>query len=193
MRQRRRQTNMAKKNDDSSDSDVERVLDGIESAKKWYDENKDLIERFTGGGNGVDLTDTGPMTEAEVHDDRVIVVADVPGVRPTDMRVKFYENAIQCTIDGESFKATVPSDVDEDSLSADMKNGVLRVEMERENAAQDEAVSSNISHTDDTIPNPEGDGIGERDEGDPVDELADLVDDDNAQDDNESAEEGGED
>jgi len=183
---------MANRNDEDSDSDVERVLDGIESAKNWYDENKDLIERFTGGGNGVDLTDTGPMTEAEIHDDRVIVVADVPGVRPTDMRVKFYENAIECSIDGESFKATVPRDVDEDSLRADMKNGVLRVEMERENAAQDKAIGNNISHTDDSIPNPEDDGIGEQDDSDPIDELTDLVDDDNVQDDNGSAEEGGE-
>ena len=66
-----------------------------------------------------------PRPEGRGGGHRVIVVADVPGGRPTDMRVKFYENAIKCSIDGESFKTTVPSDVDEDSLRADMKNGVL--------------------------------------------------------------------
>lgn len=137
--------------DDDNKSDIERLLDGISSAKQWYEQNSDLFERFAEGGSSVDLDGDDPLSEAHVNEERVLIVADVSGAASTDLELSFYENKVSGKLGDREFTVDVPSDVDEDSIEADMKNGVLRVELERENEPGDSLTVDTIDNTDEEM------------------------------------------
>jgi len=118
--------------DDDDRSDVERLLDGFTSARDWYERNKDIFEKFSQKSNNVDLAGGEPISEAHVDSDKVLIVADVSGVNATDLELSFYDGKVEGRFGERDFKVSVPNDVDEDSAQADMKNGVLRVKLQRE-------------------------------------------------------------
>jgi len=137
--------------DDDNRSDIERLLDGFSSAKQWYEENSDLFERFMEGGSSVDLSGSEPISEAHVDEERVLIVADVSGVNATNLSLSFYEGRVKGELGSREFDVNVPNDVDEDSIEADMKNGVLRVELDRVEDSDDDLTIESVDHTDDTI------------------------------------------
>lgn len=144
--------------DDGNENDIERLLEGLQSAKQWYDNNRDLFDRLTGDPGGVDLAGGEPVSEAHVDEDRVLIVADVTGTNATELNLKFYDGKVKGKLGDRKFSVNVPNDVIEDSIEADMKNGVLRVDIERENASQDETGIGDINVVDDDIPTGEDSG-----------------------------------
>lgn len=161
--------------DDEEKSDIERLLDGFSSAKSWYESNKDLFERFTQEGELVDLDGGDPISEAHVDEEKVLIVADVSGVNATDLELSFYNNKVEGKLGTREFTVDVPNDVDEDSIEADMKNGVLRVELDREDEPDDDLTVDTVDHTDDTIDSEEEalDNLEEMFENDDEDEEDD--------------------
>jgi len=167
--------------DDDNKNDIERLLNGLSSAKSWYEDNKDLFERFASGGESVDLAGGEPISEAHVDEDKVLIVADVSGVDATQLELDFYDNRVEGKFGGRKFNVDVPSDVDEDSIEADMKNGVLRVELDREGDDGDTLDVTSVDHTDDTIGEEEEDEPEDMEELPEAEELEDLFDDDDSE------------
>lgn len=159
--------------DDKDKNDIERLLDGLSSAKNWYEKNKDLFDRFKSQGSSVSLDSGEPISEAHVDEDKVLIVADVTGVNATNLSLEFFDDKIEGTFGDREFVVDVPADVDEDTIEADMKNGVLRVEIEREDVDDDDITVDSIDHTDDTI------GVGESFDEDDIDADDGPVDLDN--------------
>lgn len=152
--------------DDEDKNDVERLLEGLQSAKSWYDNNRDLFERLAGNTGGVDLAGGEPVSEAHVDEDRVLIVADVAGEDDTELRLKFYDGKVKGKLGDRKFSVNVPNDVEEDSIEADMKNGVLRVEIEREGDSQEDNGLSDINVVDEDIPTGQDGEEGGEESGD---------------------------
>ena len=118
------------KKDDPVDK-IDRLFDAVEKMRDVYENNKDLVDGVGSGRDSISLDDKEPLTEAHLTDDEVIVVADVNKSAPVEMAVGFKEDSILFEVDGEEFEVDVPADVEEESLDASIKNGVLRVELDR--------------------------------------------------------------
>jgi HSP20 family molecular chaperone IbpA len=163
--------------DDKDKNDIERLLDGFKSAKKWYENNQDLFARFTADASALDLSNSEPVSEAHIKDDEVLIVADVSGATSNQLAVKFYKNSLKCELGGRKFTVDVPQDVDEDSLEASMNNGVLRVKLDRENGVSDELEVSDVQSTDETIGDEDEGSLYDDAEVDEPDRLDRLFDD----------------
>lgn len=166
--------------DDKDKNDIERLLDGLKSAKDWYEQNQDLFARFSGDSTALDLSDSEPVSEAHISDDEVLIVADVSGAKSSQLAVKFYKNSLECELGGKKFTVEVPQDVDEDSMEASMNNGVLRVKLDRNNGPADDVEISDVESTDETIGDPPDEDLYGDEEGDGTDELDELFDNNNA-------------
>jgi len=121
-------------NDDSSSpvDKIDRLFDAIDTMKDVYENNKDIVEDVSDSGGEISFEDKEPLTEAHLTEDSVVVVADIGVSGPLDMGVKFDDNTVTFDVGGEDFEVHVPTDVKEDTIDASITNGVLRVEMERE-------------------------------------------------------------
>jgi HSP20 family protein len=95
-----------------------------------------------------------PPIDIEETDDAFIVEADLPGVQPGDVDVELHDN--QLTVHGEikerertglvhrstrrtgqfDYRVTLPTQVDGDQVEASMKDGVLRLELRKVEAAK---------------------------------------------------------
>jgi len=162
--------------DDDNKSDIERLLDGFSSAKQWYEENSDLFDRFMEGGSSVDLSGSEPISEAHVDEEKVLIVADVSGVNATNLSLSFYEGRVKGKLGSREFDVNVPNDVDEDSIEADMKNGVLRVELDRVGDSGDDLTVESVDHTDEAIGEEDDEETGKWEDEDEDAGLEELFD-----------------
>lgn len=122
---------MTNGNKDDPVDKIDRLFDAVEKMRDVYENNKDLVGNIGEDGDTITLDDKEPLTEAHLTDDEVVVVADVNKSAPLEMAVGFKENSILFDVDGKEFEVDVPADVKEESLDASIKNGVLRVELDR--------------------------------------------------------------
>lgn len=81
-----------------------------------------------------------PPVDVFENKDEILVLADLPGVAPTDVSIHFEKGqiAIGGRADGFDYKRTfvVPSGIDADQINAKMENGVLRVALPKSQAAK---------------------------------------------------------
>jgi len=77
----------------------------------------------------------------------------------------------------------VPADVNEDSIEADMKNGVLRVELEREDTEDEELTVDTINRTDEKISGENSNDVDEVGDLDEEPDLTELFDEEESEDD----------
>jgi HSP20 family protein len=109
-----------------------------------FDEVFREIERLMDEMMGVDADietslgpDGGADTHADVHeyDDRIVVIADLPGVEKGDIELKCDGRivSIHASNDARSYdeRVRLPSRVDEHSAEATYNNGVLEVTFDR--------------------------------------------------------------
>jgi len=113
------------------------------------------IERLMNEMMGVDadietsmsFATDGDDTHADVHeyDDRVTVIADLPGVEKSDIDLKCDGRmvSIRAATDTRSYdeRVRLPARVDEHSAEATYNNGVLEVTFDREDGSADIDVS----------------------------------------------------
>lgn len=105
-----------------------------------------LMSDVMGEGGTVDV-DPGSDTHVDVHeyDDRITVIADMPGVEKTDIDVTCDGRTLSIRAAGESAsyaeRVRLPAPVDEQSASATYNNGVLEVQLERADDSADIDVS----------------------------------------------------
>lgn len=118
------------RNDDNRVSDV---IDAIEGAADIIRRNQDLLDDFVGGGGEEQLELREPLSDAQVNDDEVIVVAELKNKKPEEMGVRFEDGVMYLTIGDLTLRARVPDDVVQESVEATMNNGVLRVSVDRAN------------------------------------------------------------
>lgn len=119
---------MTRSGDDSERG--ESIIDIVDGITQIARENKDLLESFF-GDSGRELSLEEPLTEAHVTDDKVKVVAELRGEKPNEMGVRFEGGEMYMSIGDTTLRARVPDDIVEDSVDAQMNNGVLRIEVDR--------------------------------------------------------------
>jgi len=142
---------MTRDNNDRNDSDVERVLDALSSAKEWYSENRDLFAGVSEVTSKVDMSAPEPLTEAHISDDEVKIVAEVRDSDVTQMSVGFDDGVMVCEVAGRSFQVDVPEDIDKESVEATMSNGVLEVTIDRLDEPQNSIDVIHEEQTDETV------------------------------------------
>ena len=106
------------------------------------------------GETTVDRDAWHPPVDIEETDEAYVVEADLPGVQPGDVDVELHEN--QLTVHGEvrerersgvlhrsgrrtgrfDYRVTLPTQVDGDRVEASLKDGVLRLELHKIEAAK---------------------------------------------------------
>jgi len=123
---------MTDNNNNSPVDKIDRLFNAIDTMKDVYENNKDIVEDVGDNGGEISFEDKEPLTEAHLTEGNVVVVADLGVSGPLDMGIKFNNSTVKFDIGGEEFEVHVPADVKEDTVDASITNGVLRVEMERE-------------------------------------------------------------
>jgi Hsp20/alpha crystallin family. len=103
----------------------------IEKGLDLLRDNEDLISSLGSKSIDGELSVQEPLAEAQVSDDEVLIVAEVKDSNINEMSVSFVDGVMMFTLGGETYEAAVPSDVIEDSVSAHLNNGVLRITVER--------------------------------------------------------------
>jgi len=136
--------------DRDDDSDVSDMIDMLDKALDLVKEHEDKLNGFVGSGVDDTFTVREPLAEAEVKDDRVVVVAEARGQNGSEMSVSFGNGIMKFTLGDKQYEAEVPNDIVEESVSAEINNGVLRVEVERENK-DDEGQEVDIDWKDESI------------------------------------------
>jgi HSP20 family molecular chaperone IbpA len=118
------------------DSYIEMIEKGLDLLK----ENEDLLNSL--GSKSVDgeLSVQEPLAEAQVSEDEVLIVAEVRDNDIDEMSVRFEDGAMMFSLGGNTYEAQVPPDVIEDSVSAHLNNGVLRLTMERMNEENSDTI-----------------------------------------------------
>ncbi len=105
-----------------------------------------LMSDVMGEAGTVDV-DPGSDTHVDVHeyDDRITVIADMPGVEKSDIDVTCDGRTLSIRAVGGSAsyaeRVQLPAPVDEQSASATYNNGVLEVRLERADDSADIDVS----------------------------------------------------
>jgi HSP20 family protein len=105
-----------------------------------------LMSDVMGEAGTVDV-DPGSDTHVDVHeyDDRITVIADMPGVEKSDIDVTCDGRTLSIRASGASAsyaeRVRLPAPVDEQSASATYNNGVLEVQLERADDSADIDVS----------------------------------------------------
>jgi len=101
-----------------------------------------LMSDVMGQGGTVDV-DPGSDTHVDVHeyDDRIVVIADLPGVEKDTIDVTCDGRTLSIRADGDSTRyaerVRLPAAVDEQSASATYNNGVLEVRLARTDDSAD--------------------------------------------------------
>jgi HSP20 family protein len=72
-----------------------------------------------------------PLVDVIAEDDRVKVLAELPGVEKSDIQLQCHDNMLEISVDtsGRKYRKTVelPAEVDPDVSQAKYNNGVLEV------------------------------------------------------------------
>ena len=111
------------------------------------EEFDDLVERVFGGEDGWTIGNNGPALDLSETDNTIEVRFDLPGVDPDEIDIQINRNLL--TVSGERKEAqeekgrtsyrverhsgsfsrsiTLPSEVNEDEVAADYKDGVLSI------------------------------------------------------------------
>jgi len=112
---------------------IDSYIDMIEKGLDLLKENEDLLNSL--GSKSVDgeLSVQEPLAEAQVSEDEVLIVAEVRDNDIDEMSVRFEDGAMMFSLGGNTYEAQVPPDVIEDTVSAHLNNGVLRLTVERMN------------------------------------------------------------
>jgi HSP20 family molecular chaperone IbpA len=112
---------------------IDSYIDMIEKGLDLLKENEDLLNSL--GSKSVDgeLSVQEPLAEAQVSEDEVLIVAEVRDNDIDEMSVRFEDGAMMFSLGGKTYEAQVPPDVIEDTVSAHLNNGVLRLTVERMN------------------------------------------------------------
>lgn len=142
---------MTRDNNDRNDSDVERLLDAVSSAKEWYNQNKDLFAGMGEVASSMDMDAPEPLTEAHISEDTVKVVAEVRESNVTQIGVGFDDGTMVCEVSDRQFEVEVPDDIDETSMEATMSNGVLEVNIDRTETTEETIDVVTEAETDDTV------------------------------------------
>jgi len=135
------------------------LAEGAEKMKEIADENEDLINDFFGGGSSTKIDDPEPLRESHITEDSVKIVAEVSDDGFQNMGVKFKEGELMIEAGEDKLVAQVPNDIIKDSVDAKLNNGVLIVEMDRED---DEIDPDTVVEVDNDIP--EGEGVPDLDD-----------------------------
>lgn len=107
----------------------------------------DLIESPAGSSGGV-LATSWPQLEIDQHDDRIRVVAELPGVDENDVELTIEDGVLSLSGEKRSERKdesgysersygrferriALPSNIDEEKCQADFRNGVLTVTLPR--------------------------------------------------------------
>jgi HSP20 family protein len=108
----------------------------------------DLVERGPASAQGVPATTGWPQLEIEQQDDRIRVVAELPGVDEKDVELTIEDGVLSLAGEKRSERKdesgysersygrferriALPSNIDEDACKADFRNGVLTVTIPR--------------------------------------------------------------
>lgn len=103
----------------------------------FFSEIERMMEEMMGFGRRTARVDETTDTHVDVHtyDDRVVVIADLPGVRKEDINLKCDGRtlSISATSDSRQYaeQLRLPAAVDETSATATYNNGILEVEFDR--------------------------------------------------------------
>lgn len=103
----------------------------------FFSEIERMMEEMMGFGRRTARVDETTDTHVDVHtyDDRVVVIADLPGVRKEDIDLKCDGRtlSISATSDSRQYaeQLRLPAAVDETSATATYNNGILEVEFDR--------------------------------------------------------------
>lgn len=119
---------------------IDTYIEMIEKGLDLLKENEDLLNSL--GSKSVDgeLSVQEPLAEAQVSEDEVLIVAEVRDTDIDEMSVRFDDGVMVFTLGGNTYEAQVPPDVIEDSVSAHLNNGVLRLTVERMNEENSEQI-----------------------------------------------------
>lgn len=125
---------------DDNNSGIGSYIEIVEKGLDLLKENEDLLNSL--GSKSVDgeLSVQEPLAEAQVSEDEVLIVAEVMDNDIDEMSVRFEDGAMMFSLGGNTYEAQVPPDVIEDTVSANLNNGVLRLTVERMNEDNSDTV-----------------------------------------------------
>jgi hypothetical protein len=173
-------------NDDSDIEDtIDKLSEMVKTGASWWESNKHYFTDETGGGESINMSGPDPLREAHIDQDTVRVVSEVKSGSVSSMGVNYTDEGVEFVLGDERFVADVPDDIIEGSIDATMKNGVLRVMFDRDNADEneDDDIALDINDNDDSEDNeldPLDEIMPDEDsEGDNEDEDNDKEDDNN--------------
>lgn len=134
-------------------ADIDETIDSVMEA---FDKVSDVAEQFglVGDANSMastshDIDPPEPIVESHVDEDEVVVVAEKTGEKIEELGVNFKDETLELIMGKDKARVGVPDDIVEDSISADMKNGVLRVTIDRE--VEDDDADVEIDFDSDSI------------------------------------------
>lgn len=128
--------------DSNSDNIFKDILDLAEAGSSFLDENRETINRVVGNvANSARLrvNEMRPLTEVQLTDDKLIVVVEVKEASLDSVDISMKEDEMVVGYGGEKVVVEdVPDDVNLDNGDADLKNGVLTLEIPREETDNEE-------------------------------------------------------
>lgn len=108
------------------------IFDMLDKAVEFYEQNKDMIEGAVPSSGNVSIGEDDPLKKAMVNDDKVIIIVDVGTDKLEDIRLSLNGTKAEIGIGNDSVMVDVPTDVNMDSASAQLNNGILEVEIPRQ-------------------------------------------------------------
>jgi hypothetical protein len=147
-----------KDKDDNNSSLVEDLIDLGTKAKEVYEKHGD---KLGDKGQNINLDSPDPLTEAHVRQDHVEIVSEVGAEKGSKIGFSFPDgpqDQLRMEVSGESFTFDIPDDINEDSVEATVKNGVLTVTMERESDQDDTVAEFQIKEEEEIEEEEENDG-----------------------------------
>ena len=74
-----------------------------------------------------------PLTEIQRHGKEIVIIAEIPGVSKNDIKLIAYDDKLEIKVDTENRKyykkLSLPAYIDEKSIKASYKNGILEVKL----------------------------------------------------------------
>lgn len=113
-------------------NDIDKFMEMVDSIRDVVDENMEIINDILGNGDILTLNERQPLTEAQVHDDKVCITAEAPG-HFRSIGVGYDDGTLVVQVGGDELKVNVPDDVVVDEVDAEYNNGVLTVKIPRDN------------------------------------------------------------
>lgn len=128
---------------DGNNNVTDSVIEMLQTVESLIDNNKDLIDNVVGDagvGGSIDMGQYEPLVERSVSEEKVVLVAEVGTLENKEISVGINGSKVVMTANGDSIEAdNIPKDVDLSELEAGYKNGVLTVEIPRDNGGNTDA------------------------------------------------------